>query len=271
MIKNIFLIVINIVVALFPTHLLFSLIVRPSNNREWSTDLSLLPYAEFNGRNVTIHNIRNFRYQSVLEYTPSYYDKTFDLDSITSVDFIVEPFSGAAAHTFLAFGFADDSFVDVSVEVRREKGEFFNAFKGLFRKFELIYVIANEEDVLKLRTNYRKDSVYLYPIKTTKEKMALLFTDMLMRANALGEKPEFYNSITNTCTTNIVDHVNRITPKRVPLSWKYFLPKYSDELALELGLINDSGTIEEIRARHNVTEKAQRVGDSENFSALIRK
>ncbi len=243
---------------------------HPSNDRDWSTDLAVLPYADFNGNKVTVHNIRNFKYKDVLDYTPGYYDKTFDLDKIKSVDFIVEPFSTLAAHTFLAFGFEDGSYVDISVEVRREKGEWFDAIKGLFRKFEITYVVSDENDVLKLRTNIRKDDVYLYPIATSKEKKRALFVDMLNRINTLKTTPEFYNTLINNCTTNIAKHVNNITPKRVPWSYKYVFPNYSDELALEIGLIQESGTIEQIRANHLITPLAQKYGDSPDFSKLIR-
>lgn len=244
--------------------------VRPSNDRDWSTDLATLPYADFNGTKVTIHNVRNFSYRSPLDYTPAYYDKTYDLEKISSVDFIVEPFSGVAAHTFVAFGFEDGSYVDISVEVRREKGEFFNIFKGIARRFELTYVIADENDVLKLRTNHRKDHVYVYPIRTSKEKMQKMFTSMLTRTNELKDRPEFYNTLFNNCTTNIVTHVNEVTPKRVPWSIKYILPKYSDELAYEIGLIQGKGTIDELRKAHDVSEVAQSLGDDPEFSRKIR-
>lgn len=244
--------------------------VKPSNDREWSEDLAVLAYAEFDGDSVTVKNIRNFKYESVLDYTADYYDRTFDMNGINSVEYVVEPFSGVAAHTFVAFGFEDGSYVDISVEVRREKGEFYNIFKGIARRFELVYVIADERDVLKLRTNHRKDNVYLYPVKTSKEKMRAMFVDMLLRANELRHKPEFYHTLANNCTTNIVEHVNKISPNKVPFSYKYFLPKYSDELAFDVGLITGEDTIEQMRERYNVTAIAQKYGEDPDFSRKIR-
>lgn len=251
-------------------YLAFAITVKPSNGRDWSPDLAVLPYAEFEGDLVTVRNIRNFKYASVLEYTPGYYDKTFDLNAITSVDFIVEPFSGVAAHTFLAFGFEDGSYVDISIEVRREKGEFYNIFKGALRQYELTYVVADERDVLALRTNYRKGRVYLYPVETSKEKMRQMFVSMLERANELREKPEFYHTIANNCTTNIARHVNEITPHKIPLDIRLAFVKYSDELAREVGLIEGEGSMEEFRERHLVTPLAQQYGDSPDFSRKIR-
>lgn len=138
------------------------------------------------------------------------------------------------AHTFLSFEFEGDQFVSISVEIRKEKGEVYHPIKGLFNKYELMYVVADERDTIKLRSNYRKDLVYLYPINTTKEESVLLFLDMVNRVNNVNESPEFYNTVTNTCTTNIVEHVNKITPKRVPLFNLKYSTTNSHRLAYEL-------------------------------------
>ena len=249
-----------------------TIIFQPSNDRVWSTDQAILPYAEINGNLVNIHNIRNFSYRTTNDYTPAYYDKTFDLDKIKSVYYVVEPFSGflGAAHTFLSFEFEENNFVSISVEIRKEKGESFSAFKGILRQYELMYVIADERDVLKLRTNYRKDKVFVYPVNTTKEKMRALFLDMINRANGLKDSPEFYNTITNTCTTNIMRHVNKISPHRIPLSLKVLMPKYSDELAYKLELIDTSLPLEQIRTKYGVNERAEIYDNDPEFSARIR-
>jgi hypothetical protein len=253
-------------------YMIFNLFTKPSNDRNWSEDQSVLPYAEFNGNLVTIHNVRNFTYTSTTSYTPAYYDRTYNLDQIKGVYYVVEPFSGyvGAAHTFLSFEFENDIFVSISVEIRKEKGETFSAFKGLFDQYEIMYVIADEKDVVKLRSNYRKDLVYVYPIKTTKDKARQTFVDMIERTNKLKNEPEFYNTLTNTCTTNIVDHVNKIVPKRVPLSLKILFPAKSDELAYKLGLIDTDLSFEEARKKFLINERAEKFADSPEFSRKIR-
>jgi len=251
--------------------LIVYLVRTPSNDRNWADDQQTLPYATFNGSKVEVFNIRNFSYSSVDEYTPYYYDKVFDLDSLSSVDYIVEPFSGiGAAHTFVSFGFDNGDYVAISVEIRKEQGESFSAIKGLLRSYELMYVIADEKDVVKLRTNYRKDTVYLYPAETSRENMRKLFIDMLTRANTLREHPEFYNTLTNTCTTNIASHINAITPRRIPWDLRLLLPKNSDELAYELGLIDNSMPLEELRNKHHINSLAEEYADSPVFSKQIR-
>ena len=214
--------------------------IRPSSDRDWNTDQAVAPVVEISDHLVSIKNIRNFTYASTTSYIPNYYDKTFDINKIKKVWYVVEPFAGliGAAHTFVSFEFEDDQFVSISVEIRKEKGESFSALKGLFRQYELMYVIADERDVIKLRSNHRKDLVYVYPIKADKEKVKELFLDMVRRADKLSEEPEFYNTLTSTCTTNIVKHVNKITPGRISFSHEILFPAASDRLAYEAGLID---------------------------------
>lgn len=259
------------------------LVTEPSNTRDWNSDQIVLPRAEIRGDSITIQNIRNFSYTSTTEYTPSYYTKTYDLKDLVKVYYIVEPFSGFAgsAHTFLSFEFENKNaqalgfpperdFLAVSVEIRKEKGEKFSALKGLFNQYELMYVLADERDAVKLRSNFRKDEVFVYPLKTTKEKGRELFIDILNRVNALHSEPEFYNTAINTCTTNIMRHANRITPKKVPWSYKVLLPAYSDELAWDLGILDTDLGLSEAREKFKINERALIYADDPNFSVKIR-
>ncbi|MHC4128069.1 MAG: Lnb N-terminal periplasmic domain-containing protein [Planctomycetota bacterium] len=247
--------------------------VRPSNTRDWSPDMVVLPYVEFEGDLVHAHNIRYCKYVTPDDYTVDHYDKTFDLRKLETAHFMVEPFSGfeGSAHTLLTFGFEGDQFVAISVELRREKGEHFSPLAGLFKQYELMYVIGDERDLIKLRTNYRRDKVYLYPVEASREKLRELFIDMLRGADELRECPEFYNTLTSTCTTNIVAHINRIAPRTVPFSYKVLLPGYSDQLAYDLGLISTDLPLEETKRRYRIDEVAQAAGDDPQFSLLIRR
>lgn len=251
----------------------FAMLVRPSLSRDWNIDQKILAEAIFDGDKVSIKNIRNINYRSTTDFDVNYYDKTFDLNQLNSVWFLVEPFKGhgaGAAHTLLSFGFEDGSYISVSVEIRKEKGESFGVFSGLLRQYELVYVIADERDVIKLRSNYRKDDVFLYPVVTTKEKMRTLFVSMLNRANKLAKEPEFYNTLTSTCTTNIVSHINEITPRKVPFSFKVLMPAYSDELAHKLGLLDQRLSLEELRNKYKINERAEKYAGDPLFSQKIR-
>ena len=246
-------------------------LIRPSNERKWSVDQAVLPLAEIAPPFVTVRNIRNYTYRSETDYTPAYYDKTFDLRKLDSAWFIVEPFGkGGAAHTFVSFGFEDRDFLAISIEIRKEQGESFSALKGLLRQYEIMYVIGDERDLVKLRTNFRKDPVHLYRIDASPERIQGTFLFMLRRANHLREHPEFYNTATNTCTTNLVRHVNEITPERIPFSPAVLLPAHSDRLAYDLGLIDRSLPFDETRKRALINERAMQFADDAEFSRKIR-
>lgn len=248
------------------------LIPRPSNDKNWAKDQKILPHAEIQDNLVRIYNIRNFNYRSTDDYDINYYDATFDLDKIKAMYYIVEPFGEwkGAAHTFFSFEFENNQFISVSVEIRKEQGEEFSAWKGLFKQYELMYVLGDERDLIKLRTNYRQDPVYLYPANTSKEKMQSLFLSMLARANSLKNKPEFYNTLTSTCTTNLASHINKVTPGRVPFSFKLLTPGYSDQLAYDLDLIQKQGTFEQTKDYYHINERALKYADDPDFSQLIR-
>jgi len=247
-------------------------LIRPSNERKWALDQAVLPVAELDKLPlVTIRNIRNFAYESESRYTPAYYDKTFDLRKLDSAWFFVEPFGkGGAAHTFVSFGFEDRDFVAISVEIRKEVGESFSPLKGLLRQYEVMYVVGDERDLVKLRTNFRKDPVHLYRIQTTPERVQATFLSMLRRANQLREHPEFYNTATNTCTTNLVRHVNEITPERIPFSPAVLLPAHSDRLAYDLGLIDRTLPFADTRRRALINAAAAKYAEDPEFSLRIR-
>ncbi len=247
---------------------------QPSNDRDWAPDQRVLPWAEFSGRRVTVHNVRYARYRSTDDYDVTWEDRSYDLDRLRSAWFLVEPFGRdweGPAHTLMSFGFAGDGYLAISAEIRKERGEEFSPWKGLLRQYEIMYVVGDERDLIQLRTNFRRDPVYLYPVRASRERIEQMFVGMLRRANHLREKPEHYNTLTNTCTTNIVRHVNELVPGRVPWSYKVLLPGYSDELAYELGLIDTDLPFPEAKRHFRINDAALRAGGREDFSQLIRK
>lgn len=257
------------VVALLP-FLYVHLFERPAITRDWSPDQSTVPRAIFSGDTAVVDNVRNFSYASESDYRMHYEKRSYDLRKLDSVWYVVERFGDTPgiAHTFLSFGFGGE-YVAISVEIRKERGETYSPLKGLLRQYELMYVVGDERDIIGLRTNYRRDPVYLYPVSTTPDRMRRVFVEMLERANKLADDPEFYNSLTNNCTSNIVRHVNTIS-QRIPFSYKVILPAYSDELAYELGLIPTDEPFEAVQAAHRIDGIAQRIGIGPDFSKVIR-
>lgn len=261
-----------IIILLAVIAIMLWLRIKPTNEANWSLDQKVLAHAEIKENCVTVYNIRNFHYNSEKDYVPRYYDKTFDLNKIKSVDFAFVPYSKLKflAHTFLTFGFTDGSYVAVSVEVRKKVGQEFSVIKSLFKQYEIMFVVADENDVVKLRTNHRNEPVHLYPIKTSKKGVQKLFLNILKRVNDLKEKPEFYSLFTNTCTTNLTRQVNEIVPGGIPASYKIFLPGYSAQLAHELGIVDTELSFQEAHAKFYINEKAKNNHEPEGFSQRIR-
>lgn len=277
MLKKIFKFILKIIIILIILVVIFfvsiNIFIKPSNNRDWNDDQKVLPTATIKGDIVEIKNIRDFRYASTTSYTENYYDKEYDLNKIKRVWYIVEPFSGipGSAHTFLSFEFEDNVFVSVSVEIRKEKGESFHPVKGLLNQYEIMYVWADEKDVINLRINHRKDQVFLYPMKAGPEKTRELFLSIIDRTNKLYTQPEFYNTLFNTCTTNIVKHVNLISPKTIPsIDTSILFPENSDWLAHALGLIDTDLAQDQIRGKFNINKKGELYRGDEDFSVKIR-
>jgi hypothetical protein len=239
---------------------------------QWSPNQAVLPTADISGQQVTVHNIRNTEYRTADDYTVRHYDKTFDLNQLDSVDFIVVPFDDVpgGAHTFLSFGFDQKDFVAVSVEVRRRPGEDFAPVKSLIQPTELMYVVGDERDLIQLRTIHWMSDVYMYRAQATRAQMQQLFTSMLNRANKLSQDPENYNLISNNCTTNIVRHINEIAPNKVPYTYQVLFPAYSDELAYNLKLIKIDQNFERTKLGARINEIAYVNRDREDFSARIR-
>lgn len=250
-----------------------SLFRQPSNYRDWSPDQAVLPYAEIQGNIVQVHNVRNCKYLTADSYVLDYYDKTYDVGRIQTVDFLVVPFQGmpSLAHTMLSFGFDDGEHLAVSVEIRRQKNEKYSLWKTIVDPYELTYVVADERDVVKLRTNYRGDDVYLYRAKATPEQARLVFLDVMKRVDHLAAKPEFYNVFTNNCTTNIVRHINDVRPGKVPFSMKVLLTGHSDRLAYDLGLLDIQGSFAEARQNADISRVARQNADAPDFSDRIRR
>lgn len=257
--------------------LLVIFLQKPSLNRNWTLDQKILSEISFAGDSVEIKNVRNFKYNTEDDYEVSYYNRVYNLSEINSLYYIIEPFSDYdwPAHTMLSFWFENWDFLVVSAEIRKEIWESFSPFWWLLNKYEIVYVLWDENDLIKLRANYRKDDVFMYPIKLEKEKLKELFIITLERADKLSKEPEFYNTLTNTCTTSILMHLNSVRENswKDKISWSklVFLPSHSDLIAYDLGLINTNLSLEEAREYYKINDLSEIYAEEENYSLLIRK
>lgn len=256
--------------VLFAIVLASWLSIPPSNTKNWQPDVAVLPWAEINGNHVTIHNIRNCEYRTETDYTPRYYDKKFDISKMTGADFYMVYWgSPLIAHTMMSFGFEGGDQVCFSIETRKEVGEEYSALKGFFRQYELTYVVADERDLVRLRTNFRNEDVYLYRPKASIEMARKVFLDYLREVNSLKAKPEWYNALTSNCTTNIRKHIKPYSENPY-VDWRLIVNGYLDQLMYEKGTMGHDLPFDELKKRSHINEKAHKIGNDPEFSRLIR-
>ncbi|MCK5478213.1 MAG: DUF4105 domain-containing protein [Methylococcales bacterium] len=259
--------------VIFLTVLLWWLNIQPANDRLWQADVSKLAHASVEGNLVTVHNIRNFTYQSEFDYEPGYYDKTFDLNKLEGVDLFAVYWMGPAiAHIIMSFDFGEHNHLAVSIEARKEEGEGYSTIKGFFRQYELIYIVADERDVIGLRTHYRKDppeQVYRYRSKAPKENARGLFLEYIDNINALYETPAFYNTLLSNCTTVIWLH-SRVNPGHLPFSWKILLSGYVPEYLYESGRLDQQLSFTKLRNQAYINPLVEEHAISALFSSSIR-
>ena len=259
--------------ALFVVVLIWWLGIAPSNERRWQVDGAELAHAIIEGDRVTVHNVRNFVYRTETDFTPAYYTKTYDLSKLDSVDLFAVYWMGPAiAHTIVSFDFGGQDFLAVSIEARKEQGEGYSTIRGFFRQYEQLYVVADERDVIRLRTNYRKDppeDVYRYQLQGSREMARRFFLDYLQTINELNDHPRFYNTLTANCTNVIWTHA-RVNPGRVPFSWKLLASGYAPEYLYSLGVLDQSVSFAELTQRGHINRRAQALGEAPDFSQRIR-
>ncbi|MFZ1745093.1 MAG: DUF4105 domain-containing protein [Nitrospirales bacterium] len=246
--------------------------IEPSNDREWQSEVAVLPYATFDGDLVTVHNIRNFDYRTETDFTPAYYDRTYDLTKLDSADLVAAYWMGPMiAHIFLSFGFGDDHLA-ISIEARKEATEGYSSIRGFFKQYELIYIVGDERDLIRVRTNYRKDppeDVYLYSLAGSPDNVKRVFLGYMNTINDLRERPKFYNTLTANCTNVIWMHT-RLNPGHVPFSWKILLSGYTPVYLYEQGKLGTDFSFEELQRRSHINELALQADQAPDFSRRIR-
>jgi len=257
--------------AAFSAVLVWWLLMPPSNSRNWQPDVALLPWADIQGNRVTIHNIRNCDYRSETDYTVRHYDKSFDLAKLKSIDLsLIHWGSPYIAHTMLSFGFGEDGIVCISAETRKEIGEEYSAVKGFFRQYELTYVVADERDLIGLRTQYRGEQVYLYRLNESAGLVRKVFLDYLIELNSLKDRPEWYNALTGNCMTSIRILKAPYNPDS-RLDWRLIVNGFIDEMLYERKALDTSLPFPELKKRSLINEQAKGMDKSPDFSQLIRR
>jgi Domain of unknown function (DUF4105) len=244
--------------------------LKPTNTADWQPDVAQLAWADVQGDVVTLHNVRNCDYRTEADYTPRWDTRTVRLSQITGVDLAIDYWGSPwMAHPIASFQFADAPPVCFSIETRKKVGQTYSAIGGLYRQYELIYLVSDERDVIRLRTNFRHEQIYLYRTTATPAQARERFHEYLRSVNGIRENPRWYNAITTNCTTSIRDQ--HPAAERTPWDWRLLLNGKADELMYERGtIVTDGLPFAELKPRALIDTAAQAANDSPDFSALIR-
>ena len=246
--------------------------IPASNDRDWQPEVAVAPWATIDGDRVTIHGVRNFDYRTETDFVPRWEDRTYDLRTLDSVDLVAVYWgSPAIAHIMLSFGFAGRDHLAVSIETRKERGESYSTLAGFFRQYELVYIVADERDVIGVRTTYREpqEDVYVYRVRGPLANARRVFLDYVKSMNELRARPQHYNTLTTNCTTGVLLH-SRVNPESPPFSWKILLSGYVPEYLYGLSRLDRSRPFPELQRISRVNERANAAGRDPAFSQRIR-
>lgn len=244
--------------------------IAPRNDRDWQPDVARLPTVTREGDRVTVHGVRDFDYASETEFTERWEDRTYDLSAVRGADLFLSYWGPTLiAHTIMSWEFDDGRHLAISIETRKEKGESYSALRGFFRQYELYYVVADERDVVRLRTSYRGEEVFLYRLRVPPARARAALESYLEEIDRIARTPEWYNAFTQNCTTTIRTHVQHAGIHN-PWSWRILANGKGDELLYSRGAIDTSLPFAELRARSDITAKAKAADQDPAFSARIR-
>ena len=246
------------------------LTLKPSNDRPWQPDVAQTAWTEINGDEVTVHNVRNCDYRTDTDFTPHWETRTVRLSQITGMDVAINYWGSPwIAHPIVSFQFADALPVCFSIETRKTIGQQYSTLEGFYRQYTLIYIVADERDVIRLRTNYRREDVYLYHTLASPAQARQRLREYINTVNVLHENPRWYNAVTSNCTTSI--RTQRAVKLRAPWDWRILLNGKADEMLYQDHAIATGGlSFTELKQRSLIDARARAADDDPNFSHLIR-
>jgi len=246
--------------------------MKATNDKNWAPELARIPCGEIEDNVLVLRNVRNFKYTSRTEFTEHWETRRYDLEQLESLDIFLSYWgSPHIAHVIMSWGFSNGEYLAISIETRKDKSQVYSELRGFFKQYTLAYVAADEKDLIRLRTNYRKEKVYGYRIKNIPAQYkCYLLESYLGHMNKLVDKPEFYHALLQNCTSGINQHYKTFMPDSSWIDWRLIANGHMDELLYDLGLLETDLPIDELRKLSRLDLRMQKLGE-EGFSANLRK
>jgi Domain of unknown function (DUF4105) len=256
-------------VAAYAVLLAWSASISASNDKNWAADVAHTVTGSIEGDRLVVRNLRNFEWRTETDYTERWEQREYELSQLRSLDlFLVYWMGPSIAHAIMSFGFEDGRHLDFSIELRRAKDGQYSAIAGFFKTHELIYIGADERDLMTLR-KARNEDIRLYRLRTPPERARTLLLEYIRQANDLAAHPKFYNTLTNNCTTAIFDMMRTVT-STIPFDWRIILTGHLPGYLYEHGAVDSRIPLEELRRRANVTGRIDGSLNEVEFSSQIR-
>src|SRR6516164_225482 len=243
--------------------------ISASNDRNWAADVAHGITGTIDGDRLTVRNLRSFSWRTETDYTEHWEERTYDLSKLRSLDlFLVYWMGPSIAHTIMSFGFEDGRYLDFSIELRRSQNDQYSAIAGFFKTHELVYIGADERDLLTLRKE-RHEQIQLYRLRTPPERARALLVEYIEQANDLAAHPRFYNTLTTNCTTTIFDMMQIVTSS-IPFDWRIILTGHLPSYLYEHDAVDTRIPLEELRQRADVTSQVEAELSEAEFSSRLR-
>lgn len=256
---------------LFALLLLWWQTLTPTNEKDWALDVARISHGEIQGNTLTMYNVRNFDYKSETLFYQHWETRNYNLKNLQGMDIFLSYWaSDHIAHTILSWDFGEDGHLPISIETRKDLTQEYSSIKGFFKQFEICYITADEKDIIRLRTNFRKERVYLYRLQVSQQAARALLEDYLAKMNSLVDEPDFYNALSHNCTTTIQIHANAIRADRPPpLDWRLIASGHVDELLYDRGVISSKLPLAQLRKMSRIDLIMQKEG-KDDFSNIMR-
>lgn len=254
--------------------------LQPSNEKNWYDYYQNTPDASFTDDGiVTLRYVRDWKHDRSDTIERNWLENvTIDPKEVSRVWFVISSIGDSkyVAHSFLNFELKDGRVISFSIEARREVGEPYSPWKGLFRKYELIYSWGMERDFVGYRLFLLNYHTEVYPLVLTEKEAGSVFVAMAKATAQVADQPRFYNTLTGNCTNLLAKAINEAVPGRLPYDLSWNLPALSVGYLVDEGLIDTEGEkVEEVRQSsviNDFTDELMLVNDRpEDFSRALRR
>jgi hypothetical protein len=255
--------------AAYAIFLGWSASISASNDKNWAADVAHVITGTIDGDQLSVSNVRNFNWRTEADYTARWEQRVYDLSKLRSLDlFLVYWMGPSIAHTIMSFGFEDGRYLDFSIELRRTQNDQYSAVAGFFKTHELVYIGADERDLITLR-KVRNEQIQLYRLRTPAERARGLLVEYIKQANDLAARPRFYNTLTTNCTTTIFNMMRAVTSS-IPFDWRIILTGNLPSYLYEYGAVDTRMPLEELRRQADVTSRVEAGLSEVQFSSRLR-